>query len=190
MSGRRWTEEEIEYLEDAIGSKTVSQIARRLGRSFDSVNLKLNRMGLLGFEKSTDLLTMNQLCIMFGVQSRTVKKKWVGKGLKMGKRGNYLVFRQEEVIRYLKNHPEDWNANDITDDTLIMRYDWYKEKRKTDEKRSYYWNFQDLSTLKILRHQGYSISEIAKQMGRSESSIKYKLYGERRKQHGCCNDIG
>ena len=36
-------------------------------------------MGLSGFEKSTDLLTMNQVCLMLGVQSRTVKKKWKNK---------------------------------------------------------------------------------------------------------------
>lgn len=176
MAGRRWTQEELQTLEEMIDKYTVATIAKKLGRSFDSVNIKLNRMGLVGFERSTDLLTMNQVCLMLGVQSRTVKKKWQGKGLRIMRKGNYLAIRQEELIKYLKNHPEDWSAADIIDDSLIMRYPWYKEKKKQDSKTQYFWTPEELSKLRHLRHQGYSIREIAEQMGRSESSIKYKLY--------------
>lgn len=176
MSGRRWTEEELTFLEENISSKTVAQIAKLLGRSFASVNIKLNRMGLYGFEKSTDLLTMNQLCIMMGVEHRTVIKKWKAKGLHIGKRGNYLVIRQEDLIKFLKAHPEDWNAAAVTDDSILMRYDWYKEKKKTDMKKSYFWTSRELSTLKLLRRRGYSVREIAEQMNRSECSIRCQLY--------------
>ena len=180
MAGRRWTQEELETMESMIGTFTVASIAKKLGRSFDAVNIKLNRMGLVGFEKSTDMLTMNQVCIMLGVQSRTVKKKWRNKGLRILRKGNYLAIRQEVLIKYLKNHPEDWNAANIPDDSLIMSYPWYKEKKKQDSKDNYYWTETEVSRLKLLRFQGYSIREIAEQMGRSESSIKYKLYGRRK----------
>ena len=153
MGGRRWTNDEIQTLEDMSGTYTVATIARRLGRSFDSVNLKMNRLGILGFEKSTDLIF---------------------------RKGNYIVVRQEDLIRYLKQHPEDWNAANIPDDTLIMGYTWYKEKKHQDIPTSYYWKTSEKSRLQLLRKQGYSIREIAEKMGRSESSIKYKLYGERR----------
>lgn len=180
MAGRRWTREELQALEDMIGTYTVASIAKKLGRSFDAVNIKLNRMGLVGFEKSTDLLTMNQVCLMLGVQSRTVKKKWQDKGLRIMRKGNYLAIRQEELIKYLKNHPEDWSAADVIDDSLIMAYPWYKEKKRTDTRSQYHWTPDELSKLKHLRYQGYSIREIAQQMGRSESSIKYKLYSRRK----------
>ena len=180
MAGRRWTQEELEALEKMIGTYTVAIIAKKLGRSFDAVNLKLNRIGLGGFEKSTDLLTMNQVCLMLGVQSRTVKKKWKDKGLRILRRGNYLVIHQKDLIKHLENHPEDWSAADITDDSIIMRYPWYKEKKKQDEKTQYHWKPEELSKLRYLRHEGYSIREIAEKMGRSESSIKYKLYSRRK----------
>ena len=182
MAGRRWTQEELQTLEKMSGTYTVAVIAKRLGRSFDAVNIKLNRLGLAGFERSTDMLTMNQVCLLLGVQSRTVKKKWKDKGLRIFRKGNYLAIRQEELIKYLKNHPEDWNATKITDDSIIMAYPWYKEKKRADTRENYYWSQYDVSRLRYLRHEGYSIGEIAKKMGRSESSIKYKLYG-RRKQH-------
>ena len=80
MSGRRWTQEEIEYLEEKIGTYTAKSIAKKLGRSFNSVNLKLARMGISGFEGSTDLLTMNTVHKILGVEARTVKSKWASKG--------------------------------------------------------------------------------------------------------------
>lgn len=183
MGGRRWTPEELEVLEEMIGTYTVAVIAKKLGRSFNSVNIKLNRMGLTGFEKSTDLLTMNQVCLMLGVQSRTVKTKWKSKGLQIMRKGNYLAIKQEALIKYLKNHPEDWNAANIPNDSLIMRYPWYKEKKARDTKTQYHWTPEEKSKLWYLRHEGYTIREIAEKMGRSEASIRYKLY-PRRKQDG------
>ena len=117
---------------------------------------------------------------MLGVESRTVKKKWAGKGLRIMKKGNYRVVHQEDLIKYLKNHPEDWSAADVTDDTLIMRYPWYKEKKRKDKKTQYHWTPEETSRLRYLRHEGYTIREIAEQMGRSESSIKSKLYMRRK----------
>lgn len=182
MAGQAWTQEEMDYLENSIDTFTVATIAKKLGRSFDSVNLKLNRMGLSGFEKSTDLLTMNQLCLTLGVQSRTVKKKWVSKGLRIMRKGNYLVVRQENLLDYLKKHPEDWNATKVTNDSLFYGLPWYKEKLKNDKEESYYWTEYEMAQLRLLRYQGYSIREIAEQMNRSESSVKYKLYRNKEEQ--------
>lgn len=180
MAGRRWTEEELQILESMSGAFTVAVIAKRLGRSFDAVNIKLNRIGLSGFERSTDLLTMNQVCLMLGVHSSTVKRKWKNKGLRIVRKGNYLTIRQENLIQYLKDHPEDWSAANVVDDGLLMSYPWYKEKRQTDIRRQYYWTPEDVAKLRCLRHQGYSIPEIAERLGRSESSVKYKLYDRRK----------
>lgn len=187
MAGRYWTQEEIQMLDELRSTYTVAEIAKRLGRSFQSVNQKMCRMGFTGFEKSTDLLTLHQLCLMMGVESRTVKKKWKNKGLRILRRGNYVVIHQGDLIRYLKRHPEDWNATRVTDDSLFMGYAWYKEKKRVDEKKQYYWTTREVSTLKLLRYQGYSCREIAEKMGRSVSSIKCKLYTNenqrRKKQH-------
>ena len=39
------------------------------------------------------------------------------------------------------------------------------------------WFRRQVSRMKMLRKQGFTIREIAEKMDRSESSIKYKLYG-------------
>ena len=179
MSGRRWTQEEIEYLEEKIGTYTAKSIAKKLGRSFNSVNLKLARMGISGFEGSTDLLTMNTVHKILGVEARTVKSKWASKGLRIIRKGNYVCIKQEDLIKYLKDHPEDWNAYKINDDSILMGYDWYKEKKQADEPKNYNWTSAEVQRMKHLRQKGYYIREIAEEMGQSESSIKYKLYSRR-----------
>lgn len=180
MGGRHWTAEELQTLEDMIGNYTVASIARKLGRSFDAVNIKLNRMGLSGFEKSTEFLTMNQVRRMFSVEHKTVSKTWRNKGLHFMKKGNYLVCRQEDLIKFLEANPDVWNAAKVTDDSLIMSYPWYKEKKKRDAKKPYFWTPEEVSKLYLLFYQGYTIREIAKRMGRTESSIKSKLsYGRK-----------
>ena len=52
-----------------------------------------------------------------------------------------------------------------------------KEKRKNDISHKYNWTQAEVSRMKMLRKQGFTIREIAEKMDRSESSIKYKLYG-------------
>ena len=83
----------------------------------------------------------------------------------------------------MKEHPEDWNAARVTDDTLFMQYPWFKEKRKNDISHKYNWTQAEVSRMKMLRKQGFTIREIAEKMNRSESSIKYKLY-EKEKSNG------
>ena len=59
----------------------------------------------------------------------------------------------------------------------VMQYPWFKEKRKNDISHKYNWTQTEVSQMKMLRKQGFTIREIAEKMNRSESSIKYKLYG-------------
>ena len=182
MGGRHWTEEELKKLEELTGTYTVATIAKILGRSFNSVNIKLNRMGLSGFEKSTDLLTINQVQKLLCVQYKTINKTWRSKGLRFMRKGNYLVCREEDLVKFLKEHPECWNANKVTDDSILMRYPWYHEKKKQDDNKPYFWTPAEESKLKLLRYQGYTIREIAERMGRTDSSIKAKLYYHHRRE--------
>lgn len=108
---------------------------------------------------------------------------WERKGLKSVRKNPYVMYRQQDIIRYMKEHPEDWNAARVTDDTLFMQYPWFKEKRKNDISHKYNWTQTEVSQMKMLRKQGFTIREIAEKMNRSESSIKYKLYG-REKSNG------
>lgn len=179
MAGRRWSKEELELLEDLTEKYPLDTVARKLGRTPNAVFLKRQRMGIGGYRDNTDMLTRNTLSQILGVENRTIQY-WERKGLKAIRKRPYVMYRHQDIIKYLRDHPDDWNATRVTDDTLFMQYDWFKEKRKTDISHKYNWTQAEVKRMNYLRHEGYSIREIAEQMNRSESSIKYKLYQKQR----------
>lgn len=182
MGGRAWSQEELIRLEELTETYPLATIARKLNRSENAVFLKRQRLGIGGFIANTDMLTRNTLSRILGVENRTIQY-WERKGLKSVRKNPYVMYRQQDIIRYMKEYPEDWNATRVTDDTLFMQYPWFKEKRKNDISHKYNWTQTEVSQMKMLRKQGFTIREIAEKMNRSESSIKYKLYG-REKSNG------
>lgn len=176
MGGRAWSQEDIELLEEITEKYPLATVARKLNRSENAVFIKQQRLDIGGLRANTDMLTRNTLSRILGVENRTIQY-WERKGLKSIKKKPYVMYRQQDIIRYMRDHPEDWNAARITDDSLFMGYDWYKEKRRTDKPSRYNWTEAEVSWMKTLRRQGFTIREIAEKMNRSESSIKYKMYG-------------
>lgn len=181
MGGRAWSQEDLNRLEELTEKYPLATVARILNRSENAVFLKRQRLGIGGFMANTDMantdmLTRNTLSRILGVENRTIQY-WERKGLKSVRKNPYVMYRQQDIIRYMKEHPEDWNAARVTDDTLFMQYPWFKEKRKNDISHKYNWTQAEVSRMKMLRKQGFTIREIAEKMDRSESSIKYKLYG-------------
>ena len=181
MGGRKWTDEELVLLEELTEKYPLETVARRLNRTKEAVFLKRQRIGIGGYMANTDMLTRNTVSKILGIENRTLQY-WERKGLKSYRKRPYVMYRQEDIIKYMREQPEDWNAARVTDDTMFMRYDWYKEKRKNDISRRYNWTGTEVRRMQRLRHEGYSIREIAEIMNRSESSIKYKLY--RRSNNG------
>lgn len=181
MGGRKWTDEELVLLEELTEKYPLETVARRLNRTKEAVFLKRQRIGMGGYMANTDMLTRNTVSKILGIENRTLQY-WERKGLKSYRKRPYVMYRQEDIIKYMREHPEDWNAARVTDDTMFMRYDWYKEKRKNDISRRYNWTGTEVRRMQHLKHEGYSIREIAEMMNRSESSIKYKLY--RRSNNG------
>ena len=190
MGGRKWTDEEIAKLEEWAGMFTVEQMAKKLGRSWNAVNLQIGRLGIPGIRRGTEHLSMRQLSIVVGIDSRTIYKKWVAKGgLKPMRKGSMVMFSQDRVIRFMRDHPDYWNARLITDDSLFLRYPWYQEKKRTDVLKSRrYWTPQEVSRLHTYEMRGMKMREIAERMGRTESSIKQKLHAERYAERTRKND--
>ena len=160
MGGRKWTDEELVLLEELTEKYPLETVARRLNRTKEAVFLKRQRIGMGGYMANTDMLTRNTVSKILGIENRTLQY-WERKGLKSYRKRPYVMYRQEDIIKYMREHPEDWNAARVTDDN---------------------WTQAEVRRMQHFRHEGYSIREIAEMMNRSESSIKYKLY--RRSNNG------
>lgn len=144
MGGRAWSQEELIQLEELTETYPLATVARKLNRSENAVFLKRQRTGIGGFMANTDMLTRNTLSRILGVENRTIQY-WERKGLKSVRKKPYVMYRQQDIIRYMKEHPEDWNAARVTDDTLFMQYPWFKEKRKNDISHKYNWTQTEVS---------------------------------------------
>lgn len=176
MGGRAWSQEDLIRLEELTEKYPLATVARILNRSENAVFLKRQRLGIGGFRDNTDMLTRNTLAQILGVENRTIQY-WERKGLRSVRKKPYVMYRHQDILKYMREHPEDWNTARVTDDTLFMQYPWFKEKRKNDVSHKYNWTQAEVSRMRSLRHEGFTIREIAEKMNRSESSIKYKLYG-------------
>ena len=118
MGGRAWSQEELIRLEELTEKYPLATVARKLNRSENAVFLKRQRTGIGGFIANTDMLTRNTLSRILGVENRTIQY-WERKGLKSVRKKPYVMYRQQDIIRYMEEHPEDWNAARITDDSLF-----------------------------------------------------------------------
>ena len=181
MGGKRWTAEELQRLEDLSGNYPVATIARKLGRSFDATNIKLNRLGLNGFRQNTEHLTLHLTAEILGVEWRTIKDTWTGLGLRIFRRGNFWIIDQEELLRFLKDHQEAWNASRVTDDAIFHGAEWYRRKRARDTAAKWFWSPEESGRLVHLYRQGAPLKEIAARVGRTESAVRNKIHAMHRK---------
>jgi hypothetical protein len=112
---RRWTTEEIAYLEENLGSVSVSHIARRLRRSFRSVQCAAGKL-----ERSlrlTDGYNVSDLCEVFGLNHTRIEG-WMRRGL-LGKahghggHGGNIRFSEANVVRFIRQHPGEYDLSRV-----------------------------------------------------------------------------
>jgi len=115
----RWSPEELEYLGERVGSMPVATLARKLGRSVDSVRCKAWQ--LVGYSRVQEGYTIADLKRVFGVTYPTVKR-WMDHGM-LGKvhegLGAGLRVADRNVYRFLRHHAHEYDLRRV-DQT------WYK----------------------------------------------------------------
>ena len=104
---------------------------------------------------------------------------WLKLGLKYKKnrsgRTKYLI-SQEDLLDFLKEHQDMFNASEISEYLFINEPDWLVKKRRsdleyyTDNLRFEYTNEEDKIIVSMFK-QGKSNAEIARSLKRTESAI-------------------
>lgn len=82
----------------------------------------------------------------------------------------------DDLIKFLKNNPNLYDANKIEKNGLGLEYDWLEEKREKDKTNSNIksckkYSSNEESKIRFLLNQGYTYKKIAKELNRSEKSI-------------------
>lgn len=179
MAGRQWTKEELSFLEERADTMSTHSIAKALKRSYNSVNLKASREGIPLFQTATELLSAYAIATMMGVETRTVYR-WHRFGLKHRRVSNRILHRQEDLIRFLKDNPDLWDATK-GDPYIVSMCPWFKEKyerdmakKKANPNQTKNWSKTDMQTLVHLRESGWSYSRLAERYGHSANACRQK----------------
>lgn len=180
---KKWSDEEIELLRELSGKLTKKGLAQKLGRTETAIFNKQQRLGIGGFKQNSDMLTRHMAGQILGLSNCRLIRWEKQFGLKTYSKKPFKMYRQHELLKFLKEHQELWNAKLVTDDTIFMGEKWFVDKYRADSDKGYFWTNDEISRVKFLRHEGYSIPEIARKMGRSNSSIKYFLYMKGKKRN-------
>ena len=106
MNGKKWTQDEINYLKEHYGKVSIGKIAKNLNRSIKAVKIKRTRLGLGLFLENGDYISFRQLALNLGYTDSTdrLKKQWIDKkGLpvirKRIENGTFMAVRIEDLDR-------------------------------------------------------------------------------------------
>lgn len=174
---RQWTQEETEKLIQLSENYTKSDIAKRLHRTPSSVNGKIQALQLGGLIDRTAKWNFKQIADAVGVDPGCVGKTWVKYGLKYVKRGYYCLVDETELHRFMREHPELWNATKC-DYYLFYQFSWFMDKLEQDKKvpvehRGYFWTDYQKQQFASLKRKGYTHKQIADAIGKSKKAVDH-----------------
>ena len=181
MIKRKWTEQEEEEFLKLSEKYSQTKIARKLNRSVASVKGKRIRMNIDCFSEQTDKLNITQISEITGIKKGSISKTWRKYGLKLKKEGCFSVISENELIDFMKSHPELWKASDC-DYYFFYRFDWFIERLEKEKagiyELSHYrnrksWTELDISRFNMLKSRGLTHNQIATELGRTKNAIDH-----------------
>lgn len=174
----KWKDEEIEFLKDRWGVMGVNGIAKKLGRSYNSICVKAKRLGLSGATLSRDSVNANQLAKALNVDGKTVHRWIKNKGLKAVKKSitksafYWIDIEYFWKWAYINKNIVKWR--NVEPNILGKEPDWVSEERNKSFKeplnRNYKWTKKEDGILKM--YWGYKTAdEIGKILGRTKAGV-------------------
>ena len=182
-----WTDEEINSFSEDWCDPTISNNVLRKrykNRSMTALQSQAARLGLGGRYYDDSYLKISDIVKEMKVSKDRVRG-WIKKGLKTHKSKTktvHILIDQNELLDFLKDHPDLYDASQVSFYLFSHEPEWFKQKRQKDKmeydrKAGTKWSDEELNILIKLFKRGYSNKELAKQLQRSETSIEKLLWG-------------
>ena len=180
MSGRKWTEEEICYVDEKRAYMTAQTMAKHLNRTAKSVHCLMHKMGWHSYKTESDWMTANQIYLTMGISKGKVLGKWKSNGLRVVDVGACHMIDQRNLIKYMESHQDDWDARKVKDDSIFTGQKWFYEKLNRDRhkdmpKHNESWTEQEIFSLKQMYAKGVPLRDISKTLGRTYPTVKQRL---------------
>jgi hypothetical protein len=186
-----WTRDKDNELIELTGTMSFNAIAKRLGRTPNSVERRLTRLGHLNTKMASGLLSARDLSLALNVDYK-VLYRWMDKfnlPLRirrlnyMGKRKNERWYIDtEEFWKWAESHKDLVNFARIQPMALLPEPSWFnEERRKANAKAKSQWTpEEDEQVWKMFYNKGMPQKQIAIIIGRTQSSVEGRLRRLRR----------
>ena len=188
MGAKKWTSEEIVYLEDSWGKRTIKSIAYKLGRSKSAVIQKSVNLGLGAYLESGEYITWNQLIGALGITSGNgymstswIKNKEFPIKYKTVLNNKFKVVYLEDFWRWADKNRSMINWSKVEKNILGAEPEWATMQRKSDflknAKVKYTpWTKEEDQYLKdLLKKFKYSYQDLSKTLHRTEGAIQRRI---------------
>lgn len=182
-----WTQAEDDTLTELWGEKTPDIIAKQLGRTTVAIIQRRKLLGLPQYIEGGEYISVNQATQLLGVDSHVPERTWIPKYnfpvkyKKTAGRVKFKVVKVDDLMRWLKNNQEAWDARKVEPYALGIEPAWLTEKRKADQAkehkpRNQKYTPQEDAAIVYGLHKNLTYREIGEQIGRSADSVQARSY--------------
>lgn len=187
---RRWTQEEVDFLETHWGTKSLDNLSKCLNRTPIAIETKAYKIGLGGITLATEKVTCNQLATIVNVDRKNIGI-WLKNGLphtkrQLRKRHQYYI-APKDFWKWAKNR-KHIDFTRIERGVLIPEPDWLDAKileqiDNRPKRLTKRWTKTEELTLMNLMKSGKSYTEISQIMQRSYKGVAMKVLKMYQKKH-------
>ena len=186
---KRWSEEEMLFLESNWGTKSIPTIANQLNRTIHAVKVKSVKMKLGRHIHSGEYVTFQQLLRAIGLDQNTgyitMRLKRDGFPIKYKKSVNkkYKIVYLNDFWKWTEKNKHKVNFARFEKYALGPEPEWVDVKRAVDlknpsknqHKRS--WTKEEEDKLIFMcKSNRYTYKDIAMEINRTEAAVKRRLY--------------
>lgn len=183
MNRRRWTEEEIDFLFENYGKRSLQNLTRNLGRSEASVSSKAATLGLQ-LNTAQTWFTVSEFCEVTEI-SRSTVQYWIKKFGFPARRNKriskkYVQINPQNFWRWAEKNKQLIQWAEFPRYALGKEPKWVKETRTASARlvnKRRPWSRWELEELKYLLNQNkFTYPELSERLNRSQGAIKRKIY--------------
>ncbi|ARD47595.1 SANT/Myb-like DNA-binding domain-containing protein [Sporosarcina sp. P33] len=186
---KNWTAEEVEYLEDQWGVISYKTIAKKLGRTVNSVKIKATRLNLGDPRKCFNGLTLLQLSEVIGVNYNALNH-WVKVydlpvvNKRLASKKSVMFIKIEDFWKWAEKNKEMIDFSRFEKNMLGAEEEWVGVKRSADQAKRLYvdksnknpWSEEEDRMLRsMVNAHSFTYPEIAQRLKRSQGAVKRRL---------------
>lgn len=184
-TGKNWSQEELDYLCNTWGQRSIPSIANKLGRSIEAVKLKAGRLGLGRHIHNSTRITLNQFCEAIGKKNSYthIKDRWGRLGFPIhyqkSIKKRFAMVDIGEFWIWAKDHKDMIDFSAFEENTLGKEPDWVKEARHASYlakvNKSPWTAAEEQRLIDLLKQYRYTYNDLCTILNRTEGAIKRKI---------------